>query len=577
MYIPQNATHIAFWYKVVDEDYLHARDYFRVYLDNHVGHVPTSFSRLLNEKDDYWLYRTIDIDETFRGSTHSITYETTNSESNDIDSKVWVDDVHFVIDGEEDEYYKRLQKYIIACPVSVEIIDPIGRLINRDTSEIPDARYIEYEIELGDTAKTIEIPYSIEGNYQIIITPKPYANSDDTYSIEVLQNTSSVSIASNEIIQNIPPSGYIYSTLDTGSIYGFVQSDSVGLLGVPVDLYDSVGAIISSIVTNDSGYYHFPTLNNGSYSVAISTPLGYQADDETQQIEVRGLPHEVNFALTQLEITPQQRSRGYWAHQLHKALRNKPKDFTLDEFSNFTSLISAHFNQNAINPVDFYTVPQPADQSDSLQVLKKLLHMRNTGEWEPFLKRLAKSQLMALMLNVVSGKVSQTHEISDDGRTVSQAITYCDMLVNDEIDPPDDNGPGHGSPWCRYIRASFVLGFVNLGITVPVGMIPEDVIQIAYRIHSNEEIVPDEFALNQNYPNPFNPVTEISFNLPHSTDVKLEIFNIMGQKITTLIDKGLEAGSHKITWDGSNVASGVYFYRIQAGELNATRKMVLLK
>ncbi len=582
LYIPQNATQLAFWYKVVDEDYLFARDYFRVYLDNHAGHIPTSFSRLLDESDENWIYRTIDIDKNFRGSVHSITYEITNSESSDIDSKVWVDDIHFVIDGEENDYYKKLQKYIIACPVSVTIIDPLGRMINRDNSEIPRAIYTEYEIEPGDTAKTIEIPYSIKGKYQIIITPKPYANTDDTYSIEVLHDTLLIKLAYNEPIQDIPPTGYTYSTLDTGSINGYVTSDSVGLLGVPVDLYDSTGIIIASIVSDDSGYYQFPTLDNGFYSVTISTPLGYQADDETQEIVVRGLPHEVNFDLTQLVITPQQRSRGYWAHQLHKALQNKPKDYTLDDFSGFCSLINIHFNNNEINPVDFYNVPQPANQNDSLEVLKKLLHMRRTGDGSPFLKRLANSQLISLMLNVVSGKVSQTHEISPDRRTISQAITYCDMLVNDEIDPPDDGGPGCGSEWVRYIRASFILVKCNMGISVPEDMIPADVIQIAYRLRDELDILPDDFVLYQNYPNPFNPLTEIMFDLPNAGVVKLEIYNVMGQKVKTLINGSLESGSHSVAWDsrdnnGHSVSSGIYFYKLTTNEFVDTKKMILLK
>jgi len=357
-----------------------------------------------------------------------------------------------------------------------------------------------------------------------------------------------------------------HSTLDTGSITGFIFSNSTGLLGVPVDLYNSLGAIIASTITDDSGYYKFAGLNNGDYSISISTPLGYQAGEETKEIEVKGLPHEVNFELTPLEITPQQRSRGYWAHQLHKAIQNKPKDYTIEDFANLTGLINIHFNNNQINPVDFYSVPQPASQTDSLNVLKKLLHMRNTDEWQPFLKRLANSQLMALMLNVVSGKVSQTEPITTDGLTISQAITYCDML----------NGPGHGSPWCRYIRASYILIKANLGIEIEAGLIPLDVIQIAYRIH-DQEVLPEGFELSQNYPNPFNPATQINFTLPEATEVNLTIFNVAGQKVTTLLDGYKEAGSHTVTWDGSKFASGVYFYHIKAGEFTATRKMTLLK
>ncbi len=89
--------------------------------------------------------------------------------------------------------------------------------------------------------------------------------------------------------------------------------------------------------------------------------------------------------------------------------------------------------------------------------------------------------------------------------------------------------------------------------------------------------LPTEFSLNQNYPNPFNPATTMSFSLPDAVDVKLEIYNIMGQKVTTLIDDRREAGNHVVQWDGSDAASGIYFYRITAGQYTESKKMLLLK
>jgi hypothetical protein len=85
------------------------------------------------------------------------------------------------------------------------------------------------------------------------------------------------------------------------------------------------------------------------------------------------------------------------------------------------------------------------------------------------------------------------------------------------------------------------------------------------------------FELNSNYPNPFNPDTRISFYLPRAADVKLEIFNVLGQRVSTLIDGSLEAGDHSVIWDGSQAASGIYFYRLQAGEKIISSRMLLLK
>ncbi|RKX26502.1 MAG: hypothetical protein DRP45_03385 [Candidatus Zixiibacteriota bacterium] len=94
--------------------------------------------------------------------------------------------------------------------------------------------------------------------------------------------------------------------------------------------------------------------------------------------------------------------------------------------------------------------------------------------------------------------------------------------------------------------------------------------------------LPSGYALEQNYPNPFNPETEISFSLPVSGHARLDVYNIAGRKVATLVDEQLEAGHHSVTWDGRNhsglaVSSGIYLYRLQAGEFGETRKMMLLK
>jgi PKD repeat protein len=88
--------------------------------------------------------------------------------------------------------------------------------------------------------------------------------------------------------------------------------------------------------------------------------------------------------------------------------------------------------------------------------------------------------------------------------------------------------------------------------------------------------VPEEFSVT-NFPNPFNPEAEIQYSLPVSTPVTLEIFNVVGQRIATLVNETRSAGYHTVTWNASDVPSGVYFYRILAGEFTATNKMILMK
>jgi len=94
--------------------------------------------------------------------------------------------------------------------------------------------------------------------------------------------------------------------------------------------------------------------------------------------------------------------------------------------------------------------------------------------------------------------------------------------------------------------------------------------------------IPERFELRQNYPNPFNPETKITFRISERAHVRLRIYNLLGQQINSLFDKVFEAGSHSVLWDGKDfsgapVASGVYFYRLDAGEFSEVKKMSLIR
>ncbi len=88
---------------------------------------------------------------------------------------------------------------------------------------------------------------------------------------------------------------------------------------------------------------------------------------------------------------------------------------------------------------------------------------------------------------------------------------------------------------------------------------------------------PREIQLGVNHPNPFNPVTQIGFYLPEAAHVKLEVFNLLGQSVATLVNGDMEAGDHAVEWNGADAASGIYLYRLTADDYTESRKMLLLK
>jgi hypothetical protein len=102
-------------------------------------------------------------------------------------------------------------------------------------------------------------------------------------------------------------------------------------------------------------------------------------------------------------------------------------------------------------------------------------------------------------------------------------------------------------------------------------------LDVVTSISEVRSLLPKEYALDQNYPNPFNPSTMINYQLPKTSDVELSIYNLLGQKVVTLVSERMEAGYHQVEWDASGLSSGVYFYRITAGEFVQVKKMILVR
>jgi hypothetical protein len=96
-------------------------------------------------------------------------------------------------------------------------------------------------------------------------------------------------------------------------------------------------------------------------------------------------------------------------------------------------------------------------------------------------------------------------------------------------------------------------------------------------LSSTDQETPVAFDLSEPYPNPFNPVTTFQFSLPEEALVQLNVYNVGGRKISTLIDGLRQAGIHQISFDGSHLSSGIYVYRLETGSYTQTGKLVLMK
>jgi hypothetical protein len=273
----------------------------------------------------------------------------------------------------------------------------------------------------------------------------------------------------------------------------------------------------------------------------------------------------VEYLLGCVQNTIGLRGIGFWKHQVGVALSDRGHPHVdAPTFCDYLDLIELHFNSNEVNQVVIYEPPSSDECIDKLHAAGELLNLKgNVG-----MTARAKQHLLALLLNVASGSLFLGEIVSYDGATVSQAITFCDSLI-------DDAAGDHE-------QAKDICEVINKGEMVPRNVIPLDTDNIPYSPTRDTGETPAVFSLSQNHPNPFNPTTRIAFSLDREEPVSLVIYDIYGKVVKRLVDQPMVAGAYSEEWNGqdsqgNSVASGIYFYRLTAGNRTLTKKMVLLK
>jgi sugar lactone lactonase YvrE len=360
-----------------------------------------------------------------------------------------------------------------------------------------------------------------------------------------------------------------------GAVAGRVMADcptpGTGLAGVRVDVFDSLGTHIGTDVTDAWGGYELvPLASRQPLTVTVVSPLGYRASAEDRAIRIEcGETVTLDYTLACVEIVANPRSSGFWKHQVGVATGG-PGNAQVDgaTLCSYLDLIAEHFNGNAMNPVVVYEPPESGVCEDKVGVAKALLNLRgNVG-----MASRARQQLVSLLLNVTAGNIAQQQVVSEDGATVSQAITFCDRLID---------GPSSGHELAKTIADQ-----INNNLMVASEVIPLDTEHIAYRLGAGGATA---YSLGQNLPNPFRGMTTITYALPRAGTVRVTVCDVGGRVIKVLTDGTMGAGQHRVSWDGidqsgSELAAGVYFYRMEAraadgegGPQIHQRKMIILR
>lgn len=185
----------------------------------------------------------------------------------------------------------------------------------------------------------------------------------------------------------------------------------------------------------------------------------------------------------------------------------------------------------------------------------------------------------SIVLSTDGGYVGAGHTDSFGAGSFDMYIVKFDASGNtcaDTSSPPSQSGTGG------------TLGTPTTTITTPTPTVTTPspasgtggtVTTICYLdgINPMSNHIPEKFSLNQNYPNPFNPSSKIEFQISKLSEVKLTVFDVSGREVNVLVNEQLNPGIYKVEWDGTNYSSGVYYYKLTAGDFTETKKMVLLK
>ncbi len=335
-----------------------------------------------------------------------------------------------------------------------------------------------------------------------------------------------------------------------------------------VDIFDNGGNLWQTVVSDDTGYYQADDIPNGDYTIALNPPIGLQPDQEVKEFSINRDTARVNFSLTPVTTAGKVKNIWWWKTQLSYLRDGKPAEITMAKMNNYGNIIFNHFyghRGGAAIQIENVTyaysgVARPLGFSDFLQIF--------LGPYNGSNESCARHALLANLLNIASIRQLQTDIVTLDGATAGQAITYLAELIQ-----TGDNN----NCYVAFIN----LRRMHMAEKIPAGIVPLNTSDILYK-DGEAGPLPNAISLRQNHPNPFNLSTQISFSLPEALEVTLEIFNVAGQRVALLVNDKLEAGDHTVQWDGKgadgvSAASGIYFYRLKAGEFADTRKMILLK
>ncbi len=345
--------------------------------------------------------------------------------------------------------------------------------------------------------------------------------------------------------------------------------------GVMIGLYNQSELLLQQTSTDITGAYQFVGLVAGVYDLDCILPLGFDfADGSVHLIDNVDVQPDQTVANQDWDMVPVAfyhlaRSAGFWKHQFKANLSGNgtgniyyPLHELVGSAPSFADDIYSHYYGAIIDPIRVEGVTYVnALQMDEYDFEATLTYKGND------IHQKACKQYLALLLNIVSGKLPQFIQFTQDGLYVTQVVYYINQLlteVSTDYDPE---------------LAMDIAETMNHGEEIPAGVIPQDTPFYLYSYGEEVSLATMDYTytLRSPSPNPFNPTTMLTYELADAAEVTLAVYDIGGRQVALLADGWSDAGIHELTFDASSLPSGVYFVRLSSGELNSTQKLLLIK
>ena len=423
--------------------------------------------------------------------------------------------------------------------------------------------YAQYQLVasfVGGSAGEMSSP-EYQVSYSLGTPTSPEEMSSESY-----QSTSGLTEVANQNILYVPAKLVVLKFYDLNA--NQINDDGLPLEGWLFELTDE--STISGL-TGSSGYYSFADLSSALYSVFEKSPIetNWVPTTDTLKEKFVDWADSIKIEFGNVCLGPGGgKGIGYWKSHNGKTLleNNDP------EWRNILNTATLRMDDGS----RFY-VPSTGNFNNAFLSFKNWLRNANATN----MAYLLSAQYAVMLLNVNYGGVESEALVYVPGTAISSHF-YSIINLLDLIETELDEHPVvySTSPWRqKQEELKDALDGANNDLTFIQQNPCEYSFPLPKRNVENETLseIPTTYDLKQNYPNPFNPSTTIRYLMPEQVRVVIKVYDILGREVATLVNEEKPAGTYEFVWTVPNLSSGVYFYRLQAGDFVQTKKMILMK